>query len=224
MLLLSTFISFYPNGIPARLCEARAGKSDDDLFFLINFHPKLLASFLIDNVMRMYYACSMIIFDASTLILLARIGLLELFLSTFQGRVAISKKVKSEVCIKGREERPLVESLIKQGKIEILTAKNPKQKRKLTDDFNIDEGEAEALLLAIQTGAETIATDDRNAIRAAKLLKIDFVTAIGFLIRAHEKQFVDRDEALTNLQSLQVIGRYSNAILKDAKNRIEGGE
>ena len=172
----------------------------------------------------MYYFRAMIIFDASTLILLARIGLLELFLSTFQGRVAIPKKVKSEVCIQGREERPFVESLIKQEKIEVLTAKNPRQKRKLMDDFNIDEGEAEALLLAIQAGAETIATDDRNAIRASKLLKIDFVTAIGFLIRAHEKQLVDRDEALTKLQSLQAIGRYSNAILKDAKNRIEGGE
>ena len=166
----------------------------------------------------------MIIFDASTLILLARIGLLELFLSTFQERVAIPQKVKSEVCIKDREEKPLVDSLIKQGKIEILTPKNPRQKRKLMEDFNIDEGEAEALLLAIQPWAETIATDDRNAIRAAKLLKIDFVTAIGFLIRAHEKQLVDRDEAQTKLQSLQVIGRYSNAILEDVKNRIEGGE
>ncbi|UCF83247.1 MAG: hypothetical protein JSV50_19050 [Desulfobacteraceae bacterium] len=172
----------------------------------------------------MYYIRAMIIFDASTLILLARIGLLELFLSTFQGRVAIPKKVKSEVCIQGREERPFVENLIKQGKIEVLTAKNPRQKRKLMDDFNIDEAEAEALLLAIQAGAETIATDDRNAIRASKLLKIDFVTAIGFLIRAYEKQLVDRDEALTKLQRLQAIGRYSNAILKDARNRIEGGE
>ena len=180
--------------------------------------------FLVDNVIRMYYTCNMIIFDASTLISLAKIGLLELFISTFQGRVAIPKKVKSEVCVQGREERPLVESLIKQGKIEILTAKNPRQKRKLMADFNIDEGEAEALLLAIQTTAKSIATDDRNAIRASKLLKIDFITAIGFLIRAHEKHLVDRDEALTKLQSLQVIGRYSKIILKDAKNRIEGGE
>ena len=62
----------------------------------------------------------------------------------------------------------MVENLIKQGKIEILTAKNPRQKRKLMDDFNIDEGEA--LLLVIQAGSETIATDDRNSIRAAKLL------------------------------------------------------
>ena len=52
----------------------------------------------------------------------------------------------------------------------------------------------------------------------------DLVTAIVFLIRAREKQLVDRDEALTKLQRLQAIGRYSNSILKDAKNRIEGGE
>jgi len=132
--------------------------------------------------------------------------------------------VKSEVCVQGEAERPLVENLIKQGKIEILTAKNPRQKRKLMADFNIDEGEAEALLLSIQIGAEAIATDDRNAIRASKLLKIDFITAIGFLVRAYEKQLVDRDEALTKLQSLQAVSRYSNIILKDAKNRIEGGE
>jgi len=166
----------------------------------------------------------MIVFDASTLILLAKIGLLELFISTFQGRVAIPKKVKSEVCVQGEAERPLVENLIKQGKIEILTAKNPRQKRKLMADFNIDEGKAEALLLSIQIGAKAIATDDRNAIRASKLLKIDFITAIGFLVRAYEKQLVDRDEALTKLQSLQAVARYSNIILKDAKNRIEGGE
>jgi predicted nucleic acid-binding protein len=127
--------------------------------------------------------------------------------------------------INGRNDKgPLVENLIKQGKIEILTAKNPRQKRKLMADFNIDEGEAEALLLAIQTGAKAIATDDRNAIRASKLLKIDFITAIGFLVRAYEKQLVDRDEALTKLQSLQAVARYSNTILKDAKNKIEGGE
>ncbi|MEE8431785.1 MAG: hypothetical protein V3S16_11090 [Candidatus Desulfatibia sp.] len=92
------------------------------------------------------------------------------------------------------------------------------------DDFNIDEGEAEALLLALQIGAEFIATDDRNAIRASKLLNIDFVTAIGFLIRAHEKQLVAKDEALTKLGRLQAIGRYSKAILTDAKKRIEGGK
>ncbi len=165
----------------------------------------------------------MIIFDASTLILLTKIDLLELFISDFQGRVVIPKKVGLEVCVEGREETPLTDNLIKTGKIDVQTAKNPGQKRKLIHDFNIDEGEAEALLLAIQSGAKIIATDDRNAIRASKLLKIDFVTAIGFLIRAFEKKLIDRDEALSKLHKLQLIARYSNAILEDAKNKIKGG-
>jgi len=89
-------------------------------------------------------------------------------------------------------------------------------------DFNIDEREAEALLLALQKEAELIATDDRNAIRASKLLKIDFVTAIGFLIRAAEKKIVERSEALYKLEKLRVFGRYSLLIIENAKNKIKG--
>jgi hypothetical protein len=164
----------------------------------------------------------MIIFDASTLILLIKIDLLELFISDYKESLVIPKKVKTEVCVKGREETPHLKNLIQEGQIEVLTAKNPRQKRKLMVDFNIDEGEAEALLLALQKGAELIATDDRNAIRASKLLKIDFVTAIGFLIRAAEKKLFKRDEALFKLEKLQVFGRYSLPIIENAKRKIKG--
>jgi predicted nucleic acid-binding protein len=121
------------------------------------------------------------------------------------------------LCIKGREETPYLKNLIQEGQIEVLTAKNPRQRRKLMVDFNIDEGEAEALLLALQKEAELIATDDKNAIRAFKLLKIDFVTAIGFLIRAVEKKLIKRDEALFKLEKLRVFGRYSLPIIDNAK-------
>jgi len=164
----------------------------------------------------------MIIFDASTLILLIKIDLLDLFISDYKGSLVIPKKVKAEVCIEGREETPHLKNLIQEGQIEVLTAKNPRQKRKLMVDFNIDEGEAEALLLALQKEAELIATDDRNAIRATKLLKIDFVTAIGFLIRAAEKKLIKRDEALFKLEKLRVFGRYSLPIIENAKNKIKG--
>jgi predicted nucleic acid-binding protein len=164
----------------------------------------------------------MIIFDASTLILLTKVDLLELFISDFNGSLAIPRKVKDEVCVEGREETPLLQNLITEGKIEVRTAKHPKQKRKLMVDFNIDEGEAEALLLALQMEAELIATDDRNAIRASKLLKIDFVTAIGFLIRAAEKKLIEKDEALFKLEKLRVFSRYSLPIIENAKNRIKG--
>jgi predicted nucleic acid-binding protein len=118
------------------------------------------------------------------------------------------------LCIEGREETPYLKNLIQEGQIEVLTAKNPRQRRKLMVDFNIDEGEAEALLLALQKEAELIATDDKNAIRAFKLLKIDFVTAIGFWIRAVDKKLIKRDEALFKLEKLRVFGRYSLPIIE----------
>ena len=49
----------------------------------------------------------MIIFDASTLILLARIEILELFVSNFQGKVLIPHSVEIEAFKeKDKEERP----------------------------------------------------------------------------------------------------------------------
>jgi predicted nucleic acid-binding protein len=59
--------------------------------------------------------------------------------------------------------------LINEKKIQVLKVKNAKAVMKLMEDFNIDEGEAEALILAIQEKAIMVATDDRNAIRACKL-------------------------------------------------------
>lgn len=89
------------------------------------------------------------------------------------------------------------------------------------DDFNIGTGKAEALTLVIQEGAGIIATDDRNAIRACKILKLDFVTAIAVLIRTAEKNLIDRDESIVKLQKLKSVGRYSSAIIGDAAKRIK---
>jgi predicted nucleic acid-binding protein len=50
----------------------------------------------------------MIIFDASTMILLAKIDMLDFFVSNFHGAVLIPEKVRSEVCTKGREETLLI--------------------------------------------------------------------------------------------------------------------
>jgi hypothetical protein len=55
------------------------------------------------------------------------------------------------------------------------------------------------------------------------MLKIDFTTAIAILIRTCEKKLIDRDEAIIKLQKLEVFGRYSRAIMEDARERIEGG-
>lgn len=165
----------------------------------------------------------MIVFDSSTVILLAKIEILELFISNFHNRVVIPERVRSEICMEKQEETPLIVKLIANKKIEVLKARNINQINKLMDDFNIGAGEAEALTLAIQEEVSIIATDDRNTIRASKIIKIDFTTAMAILIMAYKKRLIEKDEALIKLERLQSIGRYSRAIIEDATRQIKGG-
>ncbi|MBI5204856.1 MAG: hypothetical protein HZA11_08065 [Nitrospirae bacterium] len=165
----------------------------------------------------------MIVLDASTIILLAKIDMLELFVSNFHGKILIPDKVKAEACMGGSEETPLIVKLIVDKKINVLRVKDNALIKKLMEDFNIDRGEAEVLTLAMQEKAVIVATDDRNAIRACKILKKDFTTAIAILIRAFEKKLIDNDEALAKLQKLESVARYSKIIIEDARKQIKGG-
>lgn len=164
----------------------------------------------------------MIVFDASTLILLAKIEVLELFVSNFEGEVLIPETVRAEVLKEDKEEVPLIKTLIDSKKIQISRLKDEKQTRKLMNDFSI-AGEAEAIVIALKKGAHAVATDDRNAIRACKMLRLEFITAIAVLIRAVEKRLISKEEAMSKLQKLQSIGRYNKAIIEDAAKQIEGG-
>ncbi len=165
----------------------------------------------------------MVVFDASTLILLARIDVLDLFLSNIGGKAVVPERVSVEATAAGKEESQAIGRRIEDKTITVSKVKNAAQVKKLMEDFNIDAGEAEALTLAMEKKAGVVATDDRNAIRACKLLKLEFITAIAVLIRAVEKGLLDRDEGMVKLRKLQTIGRYSRAIIEDATRQIQGG-
>lgn len=165
----------------------------------------------------------MIIFDASTLILLAKIDVLDLFISNYSGQVCIPVKVRAEVLRKGSAETPCIAGLIKDGKIEVVEVKEEGRIQKLMADFNIDSGEAEAIVLALHKKKALVATDDRNAIRVCKFLKLDFVTAISILIRAVEKRLLSKNEAVLKMEKLEFVGRYKKSIIADARMQIIGG-
>jgi predicted nucleic acid-binding protein len=177
---------------------------------------------LFDNVMQMSYIDFMILFDASTLILLAKIDMLDIFIADFAKKVAISDKVRDEVLEGLSPDAPLIARLIEERGIDVLKAKDKKLVRKLMEDFNIDEGEAETLILAIEKKASLVATDDKNAIKACKMMKLDFATAIAILVRACERNLIQADEALAKLQNLQSFARYKKIIIETARNQIEG--
>ncbi|MBI5971474.1 MAG: hypothetical protein HY884_10020 [Deltaproteobacteria bacterium] len=125
---------------------------------------------------------------------------------------------------KGCVETPQIAGLIADEKINILKVEDGKLLQKLIDDFNIDSGEAEAIALALNKKTAIVAADDRNAIRACKFLKINFVTAVSILIRAVEKRLLSKNEAVLKLEKLESVGRYKGAIIGDARRRIKGGD
>ena len=166
----------------------------------------------------------MIVFDSSTLILMAKIEVLNCFLESVEFQVRIPTEVANESCaVKKSLDAQLIQKAIDESKIRVVPVKDRKLLAKLLRDFGLGIGEAEAIVLALSESATLIGIDDKNGINACKLLRIPFTTAIGILIRLHEKKLLTREEALAKLAILGKQGRYKQSILEDAKRRLEVG-
>ena len=60
-------------------------------------------------------------------------------------------------------------------------------------------------MACFEKDARVVATDDRNAIRACKMLHLEFITAIAFLIRAFEKDFSKEMKPLLKCRGFQIL-------------------
>jgi predicted nucleic acid-binding protein len=164
----------------------------------------------------------MFIFDASTLILTARIELLDLFLKEIGMQVAIPGEVEDECCNNKKTlDALMIQKALDESKIKVMGIRNKRLVTKLQEDFSMGKGEAAAIALAIHENALLLGIDDKRGIDACKLLGIPFTTALGILIRSHEKNLIDRSTALAKLAALSRHGRYKNSILEDARSRLE---
>lgn len=164
----------------------------------------------------------MIVFDSSTLILLAKVELLDTFLNNYRGRVIIPKEVEKEATVKDTFDALLIKKRVEEKKLEVRDVQD-KNIDKFMEDFNMGRGESEAVALALKEKS-LLATDDKNAINACRLLKVPFTTAIGILVRAKEKGLLTKEEANKKLEALAIYGRYKKEIIEDAKRRCSGGE
>ena len=166
----------------------------------------------ITNAMK----CSMkVIFDSSTLILLAKIDLLRTAADKFD--CVITEEVKEESTRKtGSFDAKMISELIKEDKIKI---EKTERRKNLEYEFNLGEGEASVLSLAHSKKA-IIATDDRLTINACKILSIKFVTAIDFVIRSFEKGEIGGEEAKLKIGKLDEYGRYDRKIIESGLKKI----
>jgi predicted nucleic acid-binding protein len=164
----------------------------------------------------------MIIFDSSTLILLAKIELLSPFLDSVVLRVAIPMEVERECCsVKKTLDALMIQKAVEESRIQVLEVKNHKIVSKLQSDFSLGAGEAEAIALALKEKARLLAIDDKNGINASKLLGVPFTTAMAILVRSREKDMLNHTDAMTKLTALAGYGRYSHSIIEETRRKLE---
>jgi predicted nucleic acid-binding protein len=158
----------------------------------------------------------LVIFDASTLILLSKIDLIQSVLNKYEG--AIPETVKKEVEHKDGIDTRAIAQQLRQGRLDLKKDPESRETDKICQDFPLGKGEAAAFTIARQNNW-VLATDDGLAIKVCKIFNIRFITAIHFLIEAGLKQ----DIALTKLELLIKYGRYSAKIIEDAEKKIMKG-
>jgi uncharacterized protein len=164
----------------------------------------------------------MFVFDSSTLILIAKVELLDLFLSEIRMEVAIPQAVEEECCGgKKTLDALLIQKAVEGSQITVKSVKNRKLVLKLESDFSMGRGEAEAISLALQEQAALVGIDDKRGINACKLTGVTFTTAAAILLRSRQKGLIDKNGALTRLSSLARHGRYKSSIVEDIKRKLE---
>ena len=166
--------------------------------------------------------CHMLIFDASTLILVTKIDLLDPFLRTLSMRTAIPVAVHRECCeAKKTLDALMIQKAVDDSRIRVVAVKDRKAVIRMQEDFSLGTGEAEAIALALQSDASLVGVDDKNGINACRLLRLPFTTAAGILILCRERNLIGKSEAANKLDLLAKYGRYKNSIVDDLRTRLE---
>lgn len=165
-----------------------------------------------------------IFFDASTLILLAKIGLLKRFLAAWKADAVVTPIVAKEAW--GQKTSPDAAELSRLAEGEQLRVQPVHDERSwhtLAADFSLGAGEAETIWAASRQPNALVATDDRLAIRACRALGVPWTSALSIVVVMSERQLLTRDLAHGFLKALSVHGRYSRSVIDDAVRRVGEG-
>jgi predicted nucleic acid-binding protein len=170
---------------------------------------------------------AIVICDSSFLILISKIGMLDLLIEAFK-EIIIPQAVYVESVKQGKLFKKmdafLIEERIKKRKIIVSDIENMTEKDRLIEDFGIHEGEAEAILLYLEKRANLLGTDDYKTIKVCKILDIKYFTTPTFLIRIFLNKKISKEIALLKVEQLLEFGWYQKAIIIDVKNKIKNSE
>ncbi len=163
-----------------------------------------------------------LVLDASTMILLAKLDLLDRL--SKEMAIEIPKVVAEEAtCREELLDAKQIRRLMEEGNIHVEREREIPWVRALERDFRLGEGEAQAIFLAKKKGA-LLGVDDGLAMKACKVLGIPFVTTLAFVARFYEKGLLNRKQAIEKLENLKRFGWYRGELLEKVIRDIKRSE
>ncbi|MBI2523510.1 hypothetical protein HYW19_03900 [Candidatus Woesearchaeota archaeon] len=161
-----------------------------------------------------------IIADATSLILLSKASILETFANRndiVMPELVYAKVIKGKE--KGRIDSILTERLVQEGKIKVKIP-NENTKTSIEKLFNLKFGELEVISLAHNTN-NTILSDDKKCINAAKALGIKFITLLDIIIALYRKNAITKGKTIESIDKLENYGWYSKGLIEIYRGKIK---
>lgn len=161
-----------------------------------------------------------IIADATALILLAKVSVLETFVD--RNDVATSKMVYEEVVRGkeiGRKDSILVERIVHENKLKIITP-SKSIKKEIGGLFNIKGGELGVISSAYKK-KHTILSDDKKCLNAAKALGIGFIISLDIIIALYKNKAINKEKAQECIDGLEDYGWYNKELIKKYREAIK---
>lgn len=177
-----------------------------------------------NNVLQCNKLIKIIVSDASTLILLQKIMLLDILVKKF--RFIIPHEVYDEAVIKGKKIKSkdayLIEDKVNKDIINVKKIKDKKGFNRIINEFGLGWGETEAIILYSQEKADILAIDDHRAINVCKIYQIPFMTALTFVVSSYNNKIINKNEAKEMIENLSIYGRYKNEMIYKALSYLGG--
>lgn len=161
----------------------------------------------------------MLVSNTSTLVLLAKVRCLENFIG-ISPTIEIPVQVKREALFdEDSYYARLIQKLIQKKKIKIVPVERTSI-TKIMSQFRLDEGEAATYVMFNNERHKAILTDDGELIKLCKLEKVPFMCAMAVVIRLFEKKKLSKEEAISRLEDLHKVARYSEQLYERFKTKV----
>ncbi len=143
-----------------------------------------------------------VVSDTSPILNLARIGRLQLLPSLYR-QVLIPSAVYEELTASKGDLSPSID-LASESWLIVASAKDQKRVQELREDLDI--GEAEAIVLAIERGADLLLVDERRGRRTATAAGLTVTGLLGVVARAKRAGLIELGKPV--LDDLIQIARF----------------